>query len=127
MTLQGVIVINLIAMALLIWVLNLVRRGKLYVGYGVIFIVAFAAIMVTVSVPHLLYRLTALVGAIFPVSAMTMIALAFIAFMFIYVLSQLTIISNRVALLTQELAIRRASEEQSKVRAEQVEDERLKA
>ena len=36
MSLQGVLVLNLIALALLLWVLNLIRHGRLYVGYGVI-------------------------------------------------------------------------------------------
>jgi hypothetical protein len=122
MTWQGVILIDLIALGLLIWVLNLVRRGKLYVGYGVIFIVSFVAIIITVSTPQLLYGLTALVGAAFPASALTLLALAFVAFMFIYVLSQLTIISNRIAHLTQELAIRRTTEEATPGEGQVLED-----
>lgn len=111
MTFQGVLVISLIVLGLLVWVLNLVRSGRLYVGYGVIFVVGFLVILVTVAVPRLLYGLTALVGAIFPASALTLIALACFTLMFIYVLSQLTILSNRLAILTQELAIRGVSEE----------------
>lgn len=110
MTIQGIVAINLIALALLLWTLNLVRQGRLYVGYGVMFIFIIASAMVTVSVPKLLHFVTALVGAVFPVSALTLIALGFIAFLFIYILTQLTIISDRLATLVQELAIRNTKE-----------------
>jgi hypothetical protein len=95
----------------MIWVLNLVRRGRLYVGYGVIFVVAILGTMVTLSVPHLLMGITHLVGAIFPASALTLLALAFIVIMLLYILSQLTLVSNRLAILIQELAIERAKDQ----------------
>jgi len=48
MSLQGVLVLNLIALALLLWVLNLIRHGRLYVGYGVIFVIATLGVMLLV-------------------------------------------------------------------------------
>lgn len=109
MTLQGVLVVDVIAVVLAVWVLDLVRTGRLYVGYAVMFVGVFATIVVTVSVPSLLFALTALAGAVFPVSALTLIALTFMAFLNVYVFAQLTILSNRVASVVQELAIRHAS------------------
>lgn len=115
MTVQGIVIINIMAIALLFWVANLVRKGRLYVGYGVIMILAILGIQIIVSIPRLLFLLTHLVGAVFPVSALTMMALGFIVMMLVYVLTQLTIISNRLAALTQALAIERAHEEYSSV------------
>lgn len=108
MTVQGILVLNLIAIALLVWVGNLVRRGRLYVGYGVIFIGVTLCVMLVLDIPRLLTLVIGLVGAVFPVSALTMLALSFIVFMLIYILAQLTMLSNRVAILVQTLAIERA-------------------
>jgi len=104
---RALLVLNFIGLFFLLWVLNLVRHGRLYVGYGVIFIAAILGTMVTLSIPKLLLGVTHLVGAIFPASALTLLALAFIALMLLYVLSQLTLVSNRLAVLIQELAIER--------------------
>ena len=111
MTLQGVLVVDAIAIVLAVWALDLVRTGRLYVGYAVMFVGVFALIVITVSVPSLLLAVTALAGAVFPVSALTLIALTFMAFLNVYAFSQLTILSNRVASVVQELAIRQASPE----------------
>ena len=107
---RAVLVLDLMGLFFLIWVLNLVRHGRLYVGYGVIFIAAILGTMVTLSVPQLLLGVTHLVGAIFPASALTLLALAFIMLMLLYVLSQLTLVSNRLAMLIQELAIERGKD-----------------
>jgi hypothetical protein len=112
MTLQGILMINIIAIGLLFWVANLVRKGRLYVGYGVIMILSILGIQIIVSVPRLLFLITHLVGAVFPVSALTMLALGFIVVMLVYILTQLTIISNRLAMLTQAIAIERTHENQ---------------
>lgn len=114
MTTQGVIVLNLIGLFLLIWLFNLIRKGLLYVGYGIIFIIATVATMVTVSIPPLLMFVTHLVGAIFPASALTLLAFGFIVFALVYILTQLTIISNRVSALVQEIAIREAKGKETK-------------
>src|SRR6266705_853960 len=111
MTIQGIIVLNLIGIGLLFWVLHLVRRGRLYVGYGVIFILTILMTIVLLSVPGLLTIVTHMVGAVFPASALTLLALCFIVLLLVYVLTQVTIISNRLAVMAQELAIRQASED----------------
>ena len=108
MTLQGILVVNFIGLVLLLWVLNLVRHGRLYVGYGVIFVVAILGAAVLLSVPWLLTAVTHLIGAIFPASALTLLALCFIVPMLLYILTQITIVSNRLSKLVQELAIERA-------------------
>lgn len=110
MTLQGIVMLNLIGLGLLLCVLNLVRHGRLYVGYGVIFVVAILGTMLLLSVHELLSGVTHLLGAVFPASALTLLALCFIVLMVLYILTQLTQVSNRLAHLTQELAIREAKE-----------------
>lgn len=105
MTVQGIIVLCVIGLVLMLWVMNLVRRGRLYVGYGVIFVATIFGVLVLLAVPKLLTLLTHLVGAIFPTSALTLLALCFIVLMLVYVLTQVTLVSNRLATLVQELAI----------------------
>ena|ERR1044072_4473760 len=107
---RAVLVLDLMGLFFLLWVLNLVRHGRLYVGYGVIFIAAILGTMVMLSVPPFLLGVTHLLGAIFPASALTLLALCFIVLMLLYILSQLTLVSNRLAVLIQELAIERSRE-----------------
>lgn len=115
MTLQGILVLNLFALALLLWVLNLVRHGRLYVGYGVIFACAIIGTMVLLSVPWLQTTVTRLIGAVFPASALTLLALCFIVLMLLYTLTQITIVSNRLSKVVQQLAIDRARADTSHV------------
>ena len=110
MTIQGIIVLILIGLALLLWVLYLVQRDRLYVGYGVIFIICILGVLLVLSLPPLLALVTRLVGTIFPASALTLLALSFIVFMLVYVLTQVTIVSNRLAVVVQELAVQKAKE-----------------
>ena len=110
MTVQGTIVLDLIGLVLLLWVLNLVRRDYLYVGYGVILGFTILAAILILSVPGMLSFVTHLVGAIFPASALTLVALCFIVFMLVYVLTQVTLVSNRLAVVVQELAIQQAKD-----------------
>ncbi len=111
MTFQGIVVLNVIALALLLWVLNLVRHGRLYVGYGVIFVAAIIGTMLLLSVPWLQSGVTRVIGAVFPASALTLLALCFIVLMLLYILTQITIVSNRLSKLVQQLAIERARAE----------------
>ena len=115
---QAILVLNLMGIFFLLWVLNLVRHGRLYVGYGIIFVVAILSTMITLSVPQLLTAVTHLVGAIFPASALTLLAICFIVLMLLYVLTQLTLVSNRLTILVQELAIERAKESAERRRGE---------
>jgi hypothetical protein len=110
MTLQGILVLTLIGLVLILWILDLVRRDRLYVGYGILFIVSIFGVVLVLVLPSLLAVITRLVGAIYPASALTLLALCFIVVMLIYVLTQVTIVSNRLAALIQELAVQQAKE-----------------
>jgi len=111
MTVHGTIVLLIIGLALQLWILNLVRRDHLYAGYGVFLSMAIAGVTLVVGVPPLLAGVTRMVGAIFPVSALTLLALCFIFVTLVYVLTQVTIVSNRLAAAIQELAVQRAKED----------------
>lgn len=110
MTIQGVIILILIGLILVFWILDLVRRDNLYVGYGIVFILSILGVILVLAVPPLLAFVTRMVGAIFPASALTLLALCFIVFMLVYVFTQVTIVSNRLALVVQELAVQQAKE-----------------
>jgi hypothetical protein len=122
MTVHGTIVLLIIGLALQLWILNLVRRDRLYAGYGVFLITAIAVVMIVVAVPPLLAGVTRVVGAIFPVSALTLLALGFIFVTLVYVLTQVTIVSNRLATAIQELAVQRAKEDAERPLARQAPD-----
>ena len=49
--------------------------------------------------------------ALLPVASLSLVPLALFTFLMVYVFAQITILSNRVTRLTQELAIRNARQE----------------
>lgn len=106
---DAAVVIDALGLLTIIWVFRLVRRERLYVGYGVIFvaIIALGSLTLTFAV---------VLGALHPLSrisqrggALIGLTVVFVVVMLIYILSQLTLLSNRITRLTQELAIRNAS------------------
>ena len=114
MTTQGIIVLDLIGIVLLVWILDLTRRGRLYVGYGALFVVTILSTIVVISIPPVLATVTRLVGALVPVSALTLLALGFIVLMLVYILTQLSVFSDHFARVVQELAIRQANEDRER-------------
>jgi len=111
MTGAGVLVGAAIGIVLLVWVANLIRHDRLYIGYGVIFVVGTLAAMVVLIVPSLLDAVTRGSIALLPVASLSLVPLALFTFLMVYVFAQITILSNRVTRLTQELAIRNARQE----------------
>ena len=103
-----ILLVDLAGLLLIVWMFNLIRRGRLYVGYGAIFVLVTAAGLVVLSVPAMLHRVNWL-GTLLT-SASGLVALAFTLVMLVYVLGQLTQLSNRLTSLAQELAIRRATD-----------------
>ena len=108
MTPAGVFSGALLGCVLLVWVVNLIRNGRLYVGYGVIFVLGTLTAIVVLLVPRLLEAVTAASVALVPVPSLSIGAIAIMLFLLVYVFTQITILSNRVMHLTQELAIRGA-------------------
>lgn len=106
MTLQGTIVIDLLGLALMALILNFVRGQKLYVGFAVIWLLSIGGLMVLVSCPPLLSGLTRAVGALIPVSALSLLAFAFIFLVLIYLSVQLTIMNARLTDVARYVATR---------------------
>jgi hypothetical protein len=104
----GVLAGALTGCILLIWVINLIRNGRLYVGYGVIFVFGTLAAIAVLVVPRLLEAVSALSVALVPVPSLGIGAIVIMLFLLVYVFTQITVLSNRVMHLTQELAIRSA-------------------
>jgi len=111
MTFAGVLLGVAIGIVLLSWVMNLVGRDRLYVGYGVIFVLGTLAAMTVLIVPPLLDAVTRASVALLPVPSLSIVALVIFTFMMVYVFQQITVLSNRVMRLTKELAIRNAQQE----------------
>ena len=91
--------------ALVAWIFNLVRKDRLYVGYGVIFGIAITTAAVMVGLPPIVGA-----GALLRahIEGFIVGASAFVILILVYTLSQVTLWSNRLTALTQELAIRQA-------------------
>ena len=105
MSTQGVILIDLIGIGMLLIILNFVRTKRLHVGYAVVWCLAVIAMMVIISVPPLLEILPVLLGAIFPASALSLLAFAFIFMVLIFFSVQLSVLSERQNKLIQSIAI----------------------
>jgi hypothetical protein len=105
-TIGGVVLFDLFSLAVLLWLLNSVRRGRLYVGYGVLLIALVLGVVSTVSVPALRSMATAGLATVFPAAPVLVVGFALVALLLIYVLGQLTILSNRLAQVIQELALK---------------------
>ena len=110
MTTQGSLVLSLIGIAYLLWIVNLTRKGKLYVGYSVIWVVWIILGILVVGIPPLLDLVTDVTGALFPASALSVLAFGLIFAMQIYLLSQLSILSHRIASIAQHIAITEAQQ-----------------
>lgn len=115
MSAQGIIFIDLMGIGLLILILNLVRTKKLHVGYAVIWFLAIISLMVIVSVPPLLDFLPRAVGAIFPASALSLLAFVFIILVLIFFSVQLSVLSTRQSRLIKSVALEELLSKQNAV------------
>ena len=114
MTAAGVVAVDLACLVLLAWVLNLVRLGRLYVGYGALFVALLAVCAATVSVPPLEQAVTVGLSIFFPSGGVTVLGFAFVVLLLIYILTQMTILSNRLSAVVQDLAIAQARNEKDR-------------
>jgi len=105
MTVLGTIVLDIVGLILILWLLNLVRLGRLYVGYGIVLLFGIVATLGVASVPPARAAVFGLLRAFFPGAELIVVMWAAFVLILIYVLSQLTRIVNRLATLVQELAL----------------------
>ena len=109
MNVWGLTGVWVISVALVVWTVDLVRRDRLYVGYGVVFVGAIAAGLVAISRPRALGAVSGLWVGVMPASGFVELVLLFVLVMLIYGFGQLTRFSNRLTSLIQEIAIREAT------------------
>jgi hypothetical protein len=98
----------------MIFILHLVRTSRLHVGYAVLWFIPLIMLILTVSFPPLLSFVTHAVGAIFPVSALTMLAFMFMFLVLVFMSVKLTTLSNRQIELIQHLALKEAENKEAR-------------
>ena len=108
MTGVGVIVAAALDLVVLVWVVTLLRRDRLYVGYGVIFTCGAVIAVVVLGVPFLRGGLAAVSETLLPVPSLLFIPIVILVVLMLYAFVQISVLANRVTRLTQELAIRDA-------------------
>ncbi|MFO7964785.1 MAG: DUF2304 domain-containing protein [Desulfobacterales bacterium] len=117
-SIQGIILIDLIGFVLIILIVNLVRTRKLHVGYGVIWLLAVSAMMIMISFRPLLISVTMAVGATYPASALSLLAFILIFLFLIFFSVQLSAIAERQVELAQSHALRELLNQESRERIE---------
>lgn len=111
MSTQGILLLDLIGILFILLTVNLVRTGRLHVAYGVIWLLAVVIMMAIISIPSLLAFVTVTVGATYPASAMTLLALALIFGVLILFSMQLSLIATRQVEMAQSIALREHAHE----------------
>ena len=107
MSLQGILLLDLLGLVGIGLVVNLVRTRKLHAGFAVLWLLALASMIAIVSIPALLLFVTeVVVGAIFPASALTLLAFVLVFGMLLFFSMQLSVISARQIELAQSLALK---------------------
>jgi len=108
MTFQGTLIIDVLALGLAFLVFHLVRRRVLSVGWGLIWALPLAGLLVFLNVPPLLGWVTGAVGALYPVSALSLIGFVFLFFAVILLSVQVTRLRARQIQLIQQIGLREA-------------------
>ena len=115
MSLQGIILLDLFGLFLIGLIINLVRTRKLHPGFAVIWLLALVGMIILVSIPPLLFFVTqVVVGAVFPASALTLLAFVLVFAMLIFFSMQLSIISARQVEMAQKIALYELAEQERK-------------
>lgn len=112
MSTQGILLLDLIGVLFILLALNLVRMRRLYVVYGVVWLLAALIMMTIISIPPLLALVTISVGATFPASAMTLLAFVLVFGMLIIFSVQLSTINARQIELAQSIALKEHATEE---------------
>jgi hypothetical protein len=108
MTLLGTFVLDALGLLLVLWLLNLVRLGRLYVGYGLVLVLSIVGTLCVASVPPARAAASGMLRALFPGAEIVVVACGAFLLLLVYVLTQITLIMNRLSTLVRELALREA-------------------
>ena len=88
-----------------VFTFDLLRKRRLNVEYGLLWLLLAAGVLVVVGWKWLLFRLTFWMGARQPASILAMLSLAFIFFFMAFLTVQISTMSGRIKHLTQVVAL----------------------
>lgn len=105
MSTHGILFVDLLGFMFTLLIIQLVRRRKLHAGYAVIWLLTCAAVLLIVSVRPVLELVTQAVGALFPASALSLLAFAFVFAVLIFFSVKLSQLSATQTELVHRLAL----------------------
>ncbi len=105
MSLRGQLFIIAISVVVMLYVLNALRKKKINEEYCLWWIFIMVATDVLVLNQHLLLRITHLIGALVPISTLTLFALALMLMILIYFSTKISVLTNQVKELIQAYAL----------------------
>jgi hypothetical protein len=109
MSLQAKLMISVLLLGNAMLVVELLRRKRLAESYTLLWLFVTVLTLVATWSDRLLALLAAFFGAMAPVSALTLLSLAFILGMLIFFSMKVSRLDAQVKQLAQELALRSAS------------------
>lgn len=107
MSVRGQLFIVTISVLLIIYVLDALRRKKINEEYCLWWICIMIATDLLVLNPRLLLKITHLIGALVPISTLTLFALVFIIAILIYFSMKISILTNQVRSLIQTVSLQK--------------------
>jgi hypothetical protein len=122
MSIHGIIFIDLVALSIIGLIVNLVRTRKLNVGYAVIWLLALSGVIALVSFSPLLEFITHSVGAIYPASAVSLLAFVFIFLVLIFFSIQLSKLLFQQNELIQYLALKELLEKEKQATRQDIKE-----
>lgn len=103
--------VSLVLLTMMVsWILYAIRVGRLYVGYGAVFLCELVGICALVVLPGMMSFANHLLDLALPGLRVTHICLGILFLTVVYFAIQLTVISNRLATLVQMLAVEAVAE-----------------
>ena len=111
MNLHAILIIDLVGLVFTAWVLNLVRNGRLDLGYGLVWLTGATGAILLVTVAPLRRGLTRAVGAVFPASALALVAFLFIFVVLVILTVQMSALIRRQGELVKAVARQRLGED----------------
>ncbi len=106
----GILIADAIGLLLAAWILNLIRKGGIYTGYGSALLAVIVGIICIASTPaRFTEKVTQWIGTVMPRSLAVFLAIYCVLAAFVFVLREITVTSGRLRALTQQLAIELAT------------------
>jgi hypothetical protein len=107
MSLRGQVFIVSVSVLLILYVLNALRKRKINEEYCLWWIFIMVATDVLVLWPRLLIKITHLIGALVPISTLTLFALILVLAILIYFSMKISVLTNQVKELIQSAALQK--------------------